>query len=389
MNGVPSCSSTELLTNITRREWNFTGIWVSDCGAVDDILQHHRYTKTGVETVKACLDAGMDLNCGTFLDEYLGEALKSGAVEAARVRASLKRIYTLRMELGEFDPPQGNRYRNLKNYGQHQLTHFDVALEASRQALVLLKNTDGILPFSLRSNLSLVLIGTQLGHNEAIKGNYAGNSQPSPNLLQAVLSLGASSVHYALGSTLCGGVNQTTIDEAIATTELSDVVILSLGTDGSGYSTRNKHSGFRRRLEQPPQQQQAEEEEVDDDEVLNCIESEGTDRTSIALPSGQLELYRTVLSTTKAQHKPLVLIIFSGGAVDLQFARDEPGVSAIIWAGQCATNICVVAKSICNNLPSLCICRTQNRSFRLRVDVALQVSPRLPGPVRSQRLFLD
>ena len=345
VNGVPSCSSTELLTNITRREWNFTGIWVSDCGAVDDILQHHRYTKTGVETVKASLLAGLDLNCGNFLDEYLGEALRSGAVAAATVRASLKRIYTLRMELGEFDEPQGNRYRNLNNYGHQQLAHFDVALEAARQALVLLKN-DGVLPFVVHNNLSVALIGTQLGHNEAIKGNYAGNSQPSPNLQQAVSSLCASPVHYSLGSTLCGGVNQTAIDEAIAKVNQSDVVVLSLGTDGSGYSTRNKHSGFRRRLQHQHQQhaeggqeeeeEEEEEEENYDGEVLNCIESEGKDRTSISVPANQLELYRAILATTKAQRKPLVLIVFSGGAVDLQFARDEVGVSAIIWAGQCA-----------------------------------------------------
>ena len=125
------------------------------------------------------------------------------------------------MRLGEFDPSQGNRYRNLENYGRNQLTHFDVALDAARQALVLLKNTPvplqqpqlheadataateperlavpqqadatsttgAVLPLSVSSNLTLALIGTQLGHNEAIKGNYAGNSQPSPNLLEAI-----------------------------------------------------------------------------------------------------------------------------------------------------------------------------------------------------------
>ena len=81
-------------------------------------------------------------------------------------------------------------------------------------------------------------------------------------------------------------------------------MVLSLGTDGSGYSTRNKHSGFRHRLQpqplpdsqsQPRQQQALFDFDDDDDEVLKCIESEGTDRTSIALPSGQLELYRAVL----------------------------------------------------------------------------------------------
>ena len=73
VNGVPSCSSTELLTNLTRNTWNFSGIWVSDCGAIADIYDTHNYTKTGVATVKAALDAGLDLNCGNFLDEYLGK----------------------------------------------------------------------------------------------------------------------------------------------------------------------------------------------------------------------------------------------------------------------------------------------------------------------------
>jgi len=151
-------------------------------------------------------------------------------VSVATVRESLRRIYTFRMQLGEFDPPQGNTYRDLSHYGTAQLTHFGVALEGARQSLVLLKNTaaaaavgglqaaetprshaaEPVLPFAAGKTLSLALIGTHLGEkkgflihlyikviflprqardkhrenskkacflegfNEAIKGNYAG-----------------------------------------------------------------------------------------------------------------------------------------------------------------------------------------------------------------------
>ena len=64
VNGVPSCASRELLTELTRSAWNFTGVWVSDCGAVQDVFANHKFAKSPVEAVRDVMDAGLDLNCG-------------------------------------------------------------------------------------------------------------------------------------------------------------------------------------------------------------------------------------------------------------------------------------------------------------------------------------
>jgi beta-D-xylosidase 4 len=63
------------------------------------------------------------------------------------------------------------------------------------------------------------------------------------------------------------------------------------------------------------------------------MENEGCDRTSISLPKIQRSLLATVLDAAKIKGIPVVLVVFSGGAVDLSFAKDAVGVSAILWAG--------------------------------------------------------
>lgn len=63
------------------------------------------------------------------------------------------------------------------------------------------------------------------------------------------------------------------------------------------------------------------------------MENEGCDRTSISLPKVQRLLLDAVLDAAKPTGTPVVLVVFSGGAVDLSFAKDDVGVSAILWAG--------------------------------------------------------
>ena len=71
VNGVPSCASRELLTELTRSAWNFTGVWVSDCGAVQDVFANHKFAKSPVEAVRDVMDAGLDLNCGEHTLQFL------------------------------------------------------------------------------------------------------------------------------------------------------------------------------------------------------------------------------------------------------------------------------------------------------------------------------
>ena len=109
---------------------------------------------------------------GGVLSDSLGAALSSGAVSDARVKESLRRLYGLRMALGEFDADVV--YRDLDKYGRRQLTHPEIAHEAATQALVLLKNGGGgaraALPLAA-SGLTLAVIGTHAADNHMLKGN--------------------------------------------------------------------------------------------------------------------------------------------------------------------------------------------------------------------------
>ena len=59
VNGVPSCANKYYMNDIARNEWGFNGYIVSDCSAVNDVLNSHHYTITPQETVAAVINAGM------------------------------------------------------------------------------------------------------------------------------------------------------------------------------------------------------------------------------------------------------------------------------------------------------------------------------------------
>lgn len=336
-NGVPSCANKALMTDLARKRWNFTGAWVSDCGAINDVFVNHNFTKTPVQAVKAVMDAGLDLNCGNFLQDNLGDALASGAVSVTAVKSSLRRLYMLRMRLGEFDDPSNQPYRDVRKYGLRQLHHPEIALDAARQAVVLLKNTKvgslpgraesrELLPMPGNGMLKLAVLGPHAGDNRLLKGNYAGNSQPSDNLVEA-LRRDALEVEYIRGAAndsmawrgLCGDSDISPVAAvASAAVKRADAVVATIGTDGSHLSGNPYPAAGNTSFECWSG---------------NCMESEGCDRTSILLPKIQRSLLATVLDAAKAKGTPVVLVVFSGGAVDLSFAKDAAGVSAILWAG--------------------------------------------------------
>lgn len=254
-NGIPSCANRALMTNLARKQWNFTGVWVSDCGAINDVFANHNFTKNRVQAVKAVLDAGLDLNCGNFLQDNLDAALASGAVSASAVQNSLKRLYTLRMRLGEFDDAANQPYRDVTKYGHTQRHHPSIALDAARQAVVLLKNdkvsslsskADEVLP--LPANLlKLAVLGPHAGDNRLLKGNYAGNSQPSANLVQALQQY-SREVEYIRGATnesmawraLCGDSDDISSVAAVARAAVKSADAVVPGPNHS--ANRDHHS---------------------------------------------------------------------------------------------------------------------------------------------------
>ena len=201
-NGEPCCASTKLLSDILRGEWGFDGYVVSDCGAIDDIYQRHHFVKTAEEASALAVKRGTDLECG---DSYksLVNAVKQGLISEAEIDRALKRLFEARFRLGMFDPPSMVPYASIPFSANDSEEHRQLALEAARESIVLLKNENNTLP--LRKDLkSIAVIGPNADEMQVLLGNYNGQpsraSTPLAGIRQRVST--QTKVTYSIGTTL-------------------------------------------------------------------------------------------------------------------------------------------------------------------------------------------
>jgi beta-glucosidase len=174
INGEPACANPFLLKDILRGAWGFDGYVVSDCGAITDIRDGHKFVKTQEEAAAVSIRTGTDNDCDLFgLDTpaYLA-AMKSGLVSPAEVDTALKRLFRARFELGQFDPPAMVKYAGIPFSENDSEAHRALALDAARSSMVLLKN-DGVLP--LRDSTKRIAVIGPLGDQvRVLLGNYNG-----------------------------------------------------------------------------------------------------------------------------------------------------------------------------------------------------------------------
>jgi beta-glucosidase len=200
VNGTPGCASADLLQKRLREQWGFQGYVVSDCGAVDDIYRNHKYTPTLGGAAVAAVEAGTDLTCGT---EYrtLVDEVKAGHIMEAEIDRSLERLFVARFRLGMFDPPERVPYSKIPISENDSSAHRQVAREAERAAIVLLKNEDGVLPLS-PSARRIAVVGPSADDPVALLGSYNGISSRQVTPLEGIeRQFPAAQVRYALGAT--------------------------------------------------------------------------------------------------------------------------------------------------------------------------------------------
>ncbi len=198
--GVPGCASDELLHKRLREQWGFTGYVVSDCGAVNDIQANHHYTTSLGAAAVAAVKAGTDLTCGT---EYrtLVDEVKAGHLAEADIDRAVTRLFTARFRLGMFDPPERVPYARIPITENDSAAHRELARQAARESIVLLKNQHGVLPLA-RSVRSIAVIGPSADDPVALLGNYNGISSRQVTPLEAIRQRFANArVRHALGAT--------------------------------------------------------------------------------------------------------------------------------------------------------------------------------------------
>ena len=199
IDGQPACASDLLLKEHLRGAWGFKGYVVSDCDAVKDIADNHKYAPDSAAAVAAAMRAGVDNECnGETLGDTAGletryrEALARDLITEADVDQSLVRLFTARYRNGDL-PGLAGAPKALPTSVVGAPEHRRLALAAAERSMVLLKN-DGILP--LKPGVKLAVIGPLGDATRVLRGNYSSplSGQPVSVLEGLKTALGASQV---------------------------------------------------------------------------------------------------------------------------------------------------------------------------------------------------
>jgi beta-glucosidase len=173
LDGIPCSSNKTLLTDILRKEWGFKGFVVSDYSGMPGVHSAHKTATSQPEAQAQCFDAGLDVGLG-FNERcsysHLLSLVQSGRISEEAINISLKRILTVKFELGLFDKP----YVDVKEADKtvRSQAHKDLALEAARKVITLLKNDNNTLPLSDKTVKRVGLFGPVA--NELCIGGYSG-----------------------------------------------------------------------------------------------------------------------------------------------------------------------------------------------------------------------
>ncbi|OIV96210.1 hypothetical protein TanjilG_14887 [Lupinus angustifolius] len=291
VNGKPTCADPDLLKGIIRGEWKLNGYIVSDCDSVEVLFKDQHYTSTPEEAAAKSILSGLDLDCGNYLGQYTQGAVDKGLVDEASINAAVFNNFATLMRLGFFDgDPSKQPYGNLGPKDVCAPDNQELAREAARQGIVLLKNSPGSLPLNAKAIKSLAVIGPNANVTSVMIGNYAGIPCKYITPLQGLADLVPTT--YAPGCPDVHCANAQVVDATqIAASADASVIIVGASL---------------------------------------AIEAESLDRDNILLPGQQQLLVTEVANASKG---PVILVIMSGGGMDVSFAKTNDKIKSILWVG--------------------------------------------------------
>jgi beta-glucosidase len=181
--GEPACANP-LLFDTLRNKWGFKGYVVSDCWAVSDIHQGHGFVLTLEQAAALSVKAGTDLSCGPEF-AALPFAVENRLLSPAEVDLAVKRLFEARFRLGLFDPPESVPWSKLTLADNDTPAHRQLALEAARKSIVLLKNDRNTLPLK-SSAKSIAVVGPNADSLPVLLGNYNGTPSAYTTILDGI-----------------------------------------------------------------------------------------------------------------------------------------------------------------------------------------------------------
>jgi beta-glucosidase len=301
-NSEACCASPTLLQRILREEWGFLGYVVSDCHAICDLHLHHGITDSPQESAAMAVKNGCDLNCGKTYAR-LNAAYSENLITEEEIDIAVIRLFEARMRLGMFDPPSRVPYSKIPFETNDCQEHHELAVEAARRTMTLLKN-NGILPLS-KNIRKIAVVGPNADDREVLLANYKGIPSESITILDGIRqALPDARIFYSQGCHIANTVlredETSLISEAVSCAASADITIIVTGLNS-----------------------QIEGEEADP----RYPEFGGGDRVDIELPGLQNKLIEEI---SKAG-KPMICVNLSGSAVALGFADQKCDAVLQAW----------------------------------------------------------
>ncbi len=204
------CCANPILYGILRNEWGFKGYIVSDCWAISDFYKYTKFAKDPAEAAAQAVKAGTDLECGSDYKNLM-EAVNRGLLTEGDINIAVKRIFTARFKLGMFDPDEIVPYAQIPFFVNGSDYNNTLSRQAGRESIVLLKNTDNILPLS-KNIKTLAVIGPNADNFESLIGNYNGIPKDPVTILKGITDklTPETKIIYAEGSDLAEGIHNLT-----------------------------------------------------------------------------------------------------------------------------------------------------------------------------------
>lgn len=306
--GIPIQGSYYWLTTRLRKEMGFRGYVVSDSDAVEYLYTKHNTAKDMKEAVRQSVEAGLNVRC-TFRspDSFvlpLRELVKEGGLSEEVINDRVRDILRVKFLIGLFDAPYQTDLAGADDEVENEANEA-VALQASRESIVLLKNTDNTLPLNIDKIKKIAVCGPNADEEGYALTHYGPLAVEVTTVLEGIRekAQGKAEVLYTKGCDLVDAHwpeseimeypltpdEQAEIDRAAANARQADVAVVVLG---GGQRT--------------------------------CGENKS--RTSLELPGHQLKLLQAVQATGK----PVILILINGRPLSVNWA--DKFVPAILEA---------------------------------------------------------
>ncbi len=303
LDGIPSTANKRLLTDLLHKEWGFDGFVVSDLYSINGLRSSHHVAQTDQDAAVMAASAGVDVDLGALAYAHLVEAVRQQRLDTAVVNQAVRRVLSLKFEMGLFDHPYVDE--DQVSHSVRTPEHVALARKAAQESVTLLKNDHGLLPLS--KDIKVAVVGPNADNCYNLLGDYTApqDEQHVTTVLEGIrMKLPSEQVVYVRGC----AVRDTTehqLEEAVAAAREADVVIAVVG----GSSARD----FKTSYEQTGAAVQTRVSDMD------C--GEGFDRATLSLMGLQDKLLQAVHATGK----PLVVVYIEGRPLNKNWAVGHAG----------------------------------------------------------------